>query len=96
MPRLRRVRDGAGDSGSMSMNYPAKWDEDQQVWKRDRTKEPVAGRPRLHYACQVGAVIARTYQAQDYWMTTPVTEIIEDRDDYVRFRTTNSEYEWWA
>jgi len=27
------------------------------------------------------------------WQTTPVTEIIEQRDDYVKFKTKNSTYE---
>jgi diphthamide synthase subunit DPH2 len=27
------------------------------------------------------------------WMTTIVTEIIEQREDYIKFRTTNSVYE---
>ena len=27
------------------------------------------------------------------WQTTPVTEIVEQREDYIRFRTENSNYE---
>jgi hypothetical protein len=27
------------------------------------------------------------------WMTTIVTEIIEQREDYIKFRTSNSVYE---
>lgn len=27
------------------------------------------------------------------WMTTPVTEIVEQRDDYIKFKTKNSTYE---
>lgn len=27
------------------------------------------------------------------WQTTPVTEIIEQREDYIKFRTENSSYE---
>ena len=27
------------------------------------------------------------------WQTTPVTEIVEQRDDYIKFKTKNSTYE---
>ena len=27
------------------------------------------------------------------WQTTPVTEIVEQRDDYIKFKTENSNYE---
>jgi 3-phenylpropionate/cinnamic acid dioxygenase small subunit len=27
------------------------------------------------------------------WQTTTVTEIVEDRDDYIKFKTQNSNYE---
>jgi hypothetical protein len=36
----------------------------------------------------------RSYSFQDYWTTTLVTEIIEEREDYVKFKTGNSVYEW--
>jgi hypothetical protein len=29
------------------------------------------------------------------WQTTTVTEIIEQRDDYIKFKTENSTYELW-
>jgi len=29
------------------------------------------------------------------WQTTIVTEIVEERDDYVKFKTENSNYELW-
>ena len=29
------------------------------------------------------------------WQTTPVTEIVEDQDDYIKFKTKNSNYELW-
>ena len=31
---------------------------------------------------------------QDYWLTTPVEEILEDTENYVKFRTKNTVYEW--
>ena len=29
------------------------------------------------------------------WQTTTVTEIVEQRDDYIKFKTLNSNYELW-
>jgi len=29
------------------------------------------------------------------WRTTIVTEIVEERDDYIKFKTENSNYELW-
>ena len=29
------------------------------------------------------------------WQTTPITEIVEDQDDYIKFKTKNSNYELW-
>ena len=29
------------------------------------------------------------------WQTTSITEILENQDDYVKFRTLNSNYELW-
>ncbi len=82
---LRRVADGAGDIGAVS-----------KLLKRgpDGSTLSKHGRPELGFCVLVGAQNARTYQVQDYWITTPVVEIIEDRGNYVRFRTDNSVYEW--
>jgi hypothetical protein len=29
------------------------------------------------------------------WQTTPITEIVEQREDYIKFKTRNSNYELW-
>jgi hypothetical protein len=29
------------------------------------------------------------------WQTTIITEIVEERDDYIKFKTQNSNYELW-
>lgn len=79
---LVRDRDGAGDSGPMS----------QRLWpdkREDNNPRPIVG-----CAMMVGSHYARTYQAQDWWRTTLITEILEDKPDFIRFRTTNSEYTW--
>lgn len=85
MARLKRVSDGAGDSGSLVQAI--KWSED------GRFKEVVDSKPVVGCSLLVGSVVARTLISQDYWLTTVVTEILEEREDYVRFRTENSEYE---
>jgi len=88
MAKLRRTSDGAGDEGGLSMAI--KWNDDNTY------KETVSDRPTVGCSMYVGAVTARTYQHQDYWLTTEITEIIEDTGDYVKFKTGNSEYEWWS
>ena len=93
---LRRTRDGAGDSGPMSDAVTPIWDDNGKLV--DKIIEHRA-RPKVGAAMVVGAPYARSYSAQDYWQTTPITDILEERteDDgaeYVRFKTGNSEYEW--
>ena len=29
------------------------------------------------------------------WQTTPITEIVAEQDDYIKFKTQNSNYELW-
>ena len=83
---LVRERDGAGDSGPMS---EAAWlDEDGKVQVEENA------RPRVGVAMKVGTYFARTMSSQDWWMTTPITEILEDEGNRVRFRTGNSVYVW--
>ena len=86
MARLRRVSDGKGDCGARSECI---------AWKKDGTIKKIMGRkPKLGCSILVGSITARTYSDQDYWLTTVVTEIIEDKGDYVKFKTGNSVYEW--
>lgn len=83
---MYRERDGAGDSGGMST---ALWQsEDGQIRVEHNA------RPRVGVAMRVGSIYARTMQAQDWWQTTLITEILESRENFVRFRTTNSVYTW--
>lgn len=91
MANLRRTSDGSGDSGARSEAIA--WDES------GRFKEVVGHRPVVGCSMLVGSVTARSYSGQDYWLTTPVKEILEevsnDETDYVKFSTGNSTYEWW-
>jgi hypothetical protein len=93
---LRRTRDGAGDSGLMSDAVTPVWDDEGKLI--DKIIEHNA-RPKVGAAMVVGSHYARTFSRQDWWQTTPITEILEERTDedgceYVRFKTGNSEYVW--
>jgi len=85
MYSLRRERDGAGDSGLVS---DALWLKDDKLQKEHNA------RPRVGVAIQVGSPFARTMQWQDWWQTSLCTEILIDEENYVKFKTGNSIYEW--
>lgn len=86
MYSLRREHDGAGDSGGMSL---ALWlDEQGQIQQEQNA------RPKVGVCIRVGSVYARTYESQDWWQTSFITEILEESENLVRFRTGNSVYEW--
>lgn len=88
MATLRRIlpNDGKGDMGSRS--EAIKWKEDGTI------DEIVSNRPTIGCSMLVGSLTARSYSKSDYWLTTPVTEILEERENYVKFKTGNSIYEW--
>lgn len=86
MPSLYAVDDKSkGDSGGRS-----------EAWKvsENGIAEIVGDRPIVGCRMLVGAIGARTMSWQDYWLTTEVLEILEEREDYVKFRTKNTTYEW--
>lgn len=85
MYRLKRLRDGKGDSGDVSTLF---WMSDGEIKFENHSK------PRVGVAIQVGSSRARTMQWQDYWQTSYITEILEDTGDYIKFKTGNSIYEW--
>jgi hypothetical protein len=86
MAFLRRLSDGAGDSGSRV--EALKWDEKEKKYKY-AGNEPIVGCNLL-----VGSLTARSFSAQDYWLTTEITEILEKKEGYIKFKTTNSVYEF--
>lgn len=97
-----------GDSGPLSaaIEVMDRTVAEEQGLKYRETRNPdrVAvyhynSKPRIGCMMQVGSPYARSYSAQDYWTTTPVTEIIEERQDpdgteHVIFKTQNSTYHW--
>lgn len=86
MPHLRRTSDGEGESGARS--DAIKYDEN------GRNPKVIGNRPIVGASMLVGSITARSYSDRDWWLTTAVTEIIEDKGDYVLFKTGNSTYEW--
>lgn len=81
--------DGAGDSGPMCQIL------DQESYK------PIEGEtyPRLGCGVRVGSFYGRTYASQDWWQTSPVTEILEEWTDdegykHMKFKTRSSVYTW--
>jgi hypothetical protein len=88
MARLRRVSDGFGDEGSSVIAIRVNPDNDELEYIE--TDKPLVG-----YSLQVGSLTARSYSNQDWWMTTTVEEILEHKDNYYKFRTGNSVYEFW-
>jgi hypothetical protein len=62
-------------------------------WNEDGTFKEFAGnRPIEGCSMRVGSINARSYANQDWWLTTPVTKILEETDKYVLFETENSTY----
>lgn len=93
---LRRTRDGAGDSGGMSLAIIPTYDMDTNKVSNIEYKDNA--RPEIGAAMRVGSTYARTF-GTDWWQTTVITAILEERveedgTEYVRFKTGNSEYEW--
>ena len=94
MAKLRRVGDGEGYSGSLVESI---------AWNEDGTfKEVTGSKPTVGESMKVGTMTAGTYSTRDWWMTTPITEIIEVKKDkdgkylYAKFATENSIYEIFA
>lgn len=84
---LIRQRDGAGDAGPVLICY--KIENGQMV---DRQENGVL---KVGYNVECGSITARTYSAQDYWLTTEITEFIDvdPEGNSCTFKTGNSVYE---
>lgn len=78
--KLVRDSDGEGDEGDCLVSI-------HPVSLEHKPCEILVG-----YLVQCGSKRARTMSWQDYWMTTPVVEILEATNKKVRFTTKNSTY----
>jgi hypothetical protein len=79
--KLVRERDGLTKQ-SKDIKW-LEWNEQGRV-KEDHNK-PAIGR----------SLLMSPFNNYFTWMTTDVTEIVEEREDYIKFRTLNSNYELW-
>ena len=79
--KLVRERDGLTNQ-SKDIKW-IEWNEEGR-FKADH-KEPAVGR----------ALLMSPFNDFFTWMTTDVTEILENQDGYVKFKTRNSNYELW-
>jgi hypothetical protein len=79
--KLVRERDGLTNQ-SKDIKW-IEWNEEGR-FKADH-REPAIGR----------ALLMSPFNDFFTWMTTDVTEIVEEREDYIKFKTRNSNYELW-
>jgi hypothetical protein len=77
--KLVRERDGLTNQ-SKDIKW-IEWNEEGRF--KDDHKEPAVGR----------ALLMSPFNDFFTWMTTDITEIVEERDDYIKFKTRNSNYE---
>jgi len=94
MAKIVRVRDGEGYQGSLVESIS--WNEDGTF------KEVTGSKPTVGESMRVGTATAGMFSNRDWWMTTPITEIIKEEKNeegkltYVMFKTENSVYEMFA
>ena len=86
---LVRDSDGIGDSGPMC----------QILNEENYQPIPDEVYPRIGCGIRVGSFYARSYSGQDWWQTSPITEILQETindDGYwtVKFKTKHSTYTW--
>ena len=80
MATLTRDRDGEGHFGSNVESFDSE------------TGELVGRRPMVGCCLRVGTATAGMFSTRDWWMTTPITEIISESDTEIKFKTSNSTY----
>ena len=97
---MYRTKDGMGDCGPLSLALIPIRDEKGLFFKYE---EKYNARPRVGVVMRVGSMMARSFQQQDWWQTTVITEVTDewqetDEDgnvtECVRFKTGNSTYFW--
>jgi hypothetical protein len=81
MADLIRDRDGEGFSGS-----------NVQALDPKDLSNVVGHEPMVGYCLRVGSVTAGMFSTRDWWMTTPIVEIVSTTDDEIKFKTANSSY----
>tara|TARA_R110000824_G_scaffold12226_7_gene53669 strand:- start:69752 stop:70030 length:279 start_codon:yes stop_codon:yes gene_type:complete len=91
MPRLVRDRDGEGHYGSRVESYNIVEDDDGIPVEAELVgHEPMVGCKLL-----VGTITAGMFSERDFWITTPITEIISETEKEIKFLTGNSRYTFY-
>lgn len=80
-PQYKLVRESDGLTNKGSKVGYIEWNEDS-IFKKLHD-EPAIGR----------SCILDPHRISYTWLTTSITEIVEQRDDYIKFNTRNSVYE---
>jgi hypothetical protein len=72
--------------GLVNQSKEIKWLEWNEEGKfKNEHSEPAIGR----------TLLMSPFNYYFTWQTTPITEIVEQREDYIKFKTRNSIYELW-
>jgi hypothetical protein len=79
--KLVRERDGLTNQSKEVM-----WVE----WNEDRTFKARHDKPAIGYS-----LIMSPFNQFFTWQTTSITEILEEQEDYCKFKTQNSDYQLW-
>jgi len=79
--KLVRERDGLTKQSNAIMWV--EWTDEGRF--KEKYDEPEVGR----------SLIMSPFNQYFTWQTTTITEIVEERDDYIKFKTKNSNYELW-
>ena len=79
--KLVRERDGLTNQ-SKGVKW-LEWNEDGSF--KEQFEEGAIGR----------SLLMSPFNQSFTWQTTTITEIVEQRDDYIKFKTGNSTYELW-
>jgi len=79
--KLVRERDGLTKQSNDVMWL--EWNEEGKF--KAKHDKPAVGR----------SLIMSPFSQYFTWQTTTITEIVEERDDYIKFKTQNSNYELW-
>jgi hypothetical protein len=80
-PKYRLVRERDKLTKESEKVLWLEWNEDGTF--KDKFEEPATGR----------SLIMSPFNDFFTWQTTTITEVVEHRDDYVKFKTENSKYE---
>ena len=79
--KLVRERDGLTKQSKEVMWV--EWNEEGRF--KSKHDKPAVGR----------SLIMSPFTMSFTWQTTTITEIVEEREDYIKFNTQNSNYELW-